>query len=108
MCLWLEGGDTVYYNLTKEEYKKKEADFKKTYMGNRKYMKKLISFIVFLLFIIDLLIGFISANFSEETTSLVINMNLLFSLSGFILIGICTVMVNVDYENSLKEYVNSK
>lgn len=98
----------MYYNLTKEEYRKKEFKFKKTYVGNRKYMQKMISFIVFLLFLIDLLINFITANISEEITALTIDMNLLFSLTGFILIGICTVIFNIDYENSLKEYINNK
>ena len=30
----------MYYNLTKEKYKKYEGEFKKTYIGNRKYIKK--------------------------------------------------------------------
>ena len=95
----------MYYNLTKEKYKKYEGEFKKTYIGNRKYIKKMISLAVFMLFVIDLFIGIISINFCEEVNNLVPDMNGLFSLAGIIITGICTVIVSIDYENSLKDYI---
>ena len=71
-------------------------------------MKKIISFAAFILSAIDLFIGMISINFSEEINTLVLDMNGLFSLAGIIITGICTVIVSIDYENSLKNYIVNK
>lgn len=98
----------MYYKLNKEEYKKYEGEFKKTYVGNRKYMKRMISFAVFMLFALDILIGLISINLGENVNDFIPNMNGLFSLAGIIITGICTVIVSIDYENSLKDYINYK
>ena len=98
----------MYYKLNKEQYKKNEGEFKKTYVGNRKYIKKMISFVAFMLFIIDLFIGMISINLGENANDLIPDMNGLFSLAGIIITGICTVIVSVDYEKSLKDYIMCK
>ena len=98
----------MYYKVTKEQYKKHEGDFKKTYVGNRKYMKKMTSFVAFMLFIIDVFIGIISINLGGNANDLIPDLNGLLSLAGIIITGICTVIVSFDYENNLREYINCK
>ena len=64
-----------------------------------------------MLFVLDIIIGMISINLGEGVNDFIPDMNGLFSLasfSGIIITGICTVIVSIDYENSLKDYINYK
>lgn len=106
MCLWLKGGDTVYYDLTKEEYKKKECDFKKTYVGKYMFTKWLISYIVFLVFIVEILFSVITVYIDNVQYKLdIID---IFYLVAILLIGIITVLYQIEYRKELKDFINIK
>ena len=51
-----------YYNLSKKDYKRKEAEFRETYVGGQRYLGYVISMLVFLTFGIINIIIFCNSN----------------------------------------------
>lgn len=94
-----------YYNLTKSEYKKKEEEFRNTYVGSQRYLCYAISMIVFFAFgIINVLVF---CNCADNITMKDLA-NCVFYAIILLLSGIIATMFGIEYIKHFKEYVNNK
>ncbi len=92
----------MYYELTKEQYKKKEKEFRKTYVGKTSYLKcmALLGISVFFLAII-LFIPSIEGN----ETSMVLELACYIIISACL---VCEAMMGLNYKSELKDYILSQ
>lgn len=93
----------MYYDLTKEQYKKYEKKFKKTYVGKEYFQAYLTSAIGTLVF--AFITGFMYGYIEEVTLN---DMSILFAFV-FIAIGcgIECVLWHIQYRKELKNYILS-
>lgn len=94
-----------YYGLSKEEYKKKEEEFRNTYVGGQRYLGYVVSMVVFLAFGILNLIIFCNSNADITTKDLATS---LFFAMLLLLSGVMATMFGIEYIRHFKEYVNGK
>ena len=94
-----------YFNLTKTEYKKKEEEFRNTYVGGQRYLGYAISMIVFLAF--GILNVIVLCNCSGNITMKDLA-NCIFYAVILLLSGIIATMFGIEYIRHFKEYVNGK
>ena len=92
----------MYYELTKEQYKKHEKAFRKTYVGKMSYLKcmALLGIAIFFLAMI-LFVPYVESS----------NESLVVELSCYIIVSACVVceaMMGLNYKNELKEYIQSQ
>ena len=95
----------MYYKLTKEQYKKYESEFKKTYVGCTLFKKWLISYIVFLVFVFEIFFSFIIDYI--DNSPLVIDAMDIFYLVGILIIGIVTSLYRLEYRKEVKDYITN-
>lgn len=96
----------MYYNLTKEKYKKYEAEFKKTYVGSQCY-KSMVSLYFGFIFLL-LLIMFDYFLDSIDKVKFVLDV---FSICDFIIlfiVGIASFFQYLEYKREVKDYILNK
>ncbi len=94
-----------YYNLSKKDYKRKEAEFRETYVGGQRYLGYVISMLVFLTFGIINIIIFCNSNADITTKELA---NCMFFSILLLLSGIMATIFGIEYIKHFKEFVNNK
>lgn len=96
----------MYYKLTKEQYKKYEADYKKTYVGSQCY-KSMIS--LYFGFIFLVFIAMFDC-FLDSIDKVEFSLNV-FNICDFIIIfivGIASFFQYLEYKREVKDYIISK
>jgi len=104
--IYYKVGDNVYYDLTKQEYKKHESEFKKKYIGKTLFTRWLASYIVFIVFVFEIVFGLILDYINNIPIKL--DMVDIFYIVGILLIGIITVLYQIEYRKELKDYIITK
>ena len=104
--IYYKVGDNVYYDLTKQECKKHESEFKKKYIGKTLFTRWLASYIVFIVFVFEIVFGLILDYINNIPIKL--DMVDIFYIVGILLIGIITVLYQIEYRKELKDYIITK
>ncbi|MBP5678710.1 MAG: hypothetical protein J6X28_02650 [Bacilli bacterium] len=91
----------MYYQLTKEQYKKYGTEFRKTYVGKNYFITcMLLGAIAVIMLIIMLLLPNIDPNATEIT-----------DLTYFVVVSallICEANIGLQYKRELKDFIQSK
>lgn len=92
----------MYYELTKEQLKKYEKNFRKTYIGKQYFLSYFITALIALFFLIDILVStFFDGGNIVDLESLCY----LFIMLSFI---IGTILAKLTYDKEFKEYILSQ
>ena len=92
----------MYYELTKEQYKKYEKEFKKTYVGKMSFIK-CMAILGITVFFLAIILFFPYVEGSNEA--------LMLELSCYIIVSACLVceaLLGLNYKNELKDYIQSQ
>lgn len=96
----------MYYDLTKEEYKKYSKKFRKTYVGKRRLMDKIVYSILSVYFLLVFGIDYIIADIKEIDYKITYENILLLII--IVLFTSLEVISKILYDKELKEFINTK
>ena len=96
----------MYYKLTREDYKIHEAEFKKTYVGKTWFMKWLVSYIVFLVFIFEIVFNMV-LDYIDGVRPMLETIDF-FYVVALIIVGIASILYQIEYRRELKDYIITK
>ena len=97
---------SVYYNLTKEKYKKYEAGFKKTYVGSQCYKSMVSLYFGFIFLLLLIMFDYFLDSIDKVKFALDV-----FSICDFIvlfIVGIASFFQYLEYKREVKDYILNK
>lgn len=92
--------------MTKEEYKKKEADFKKTYIGRTWFIKLCLSNVLFVVACFEVIIGAIT-DYMDKVVFTVDSVDIIYYIC-VLLLGVITIFYQIEYRRELKSIMTCK
>ena len=96
----------MYYNLTKEKYKKYEAEFKKTYVGSQCYKSMVSLYFGFIFLLLLIMFDYFLDSIDKVKFALDV-----FSICDFIvlfIVGIASFFQYLEYKREVKDYILNK
>ena len=96
----------MYYNLTKEKYKKYEGEFKKTYVGSQCYKSMISLYFGFIFMFLLIILDYFLDSLDKVKFALDV-----FSICDFIvlfIVGIASFFQYLEYKREVKDYILNK